>query len=73
MNDVLRERAESRTSEWAGPDTMSWQTADIVAERVRPAVVNDEDALAPMRGVLIGVAIGLGFWASVVGVCAVIA
>lgn len=65
MNDVLRERAESRTSEWAGPDTMSWQTADISVERVRPPVRNDDEALAPMRGLLIGVVLGVAFWALV--------
>lgn len=52
---------------------MSWQTADIVAERVRPAVVNDEDALAPMRGVLIGVVLGVAFWAAVLTIAAVAA
>lgn len=35
------ERAD-RASEWAGPDNMSWQTADISVERVRPAVRSHE-------------------------------
>lgn len=59
------ERAD-RASEWAGPDFMSWPTGEIEVERVRPAVVNDDEALAPMRGLLIGIAIGVGMWAGVV-------
>mgnify|MGYP003517622154 CR=1 FL=1 len=71
--DEMRRRAierADRASEWAGPDFMSWPAGEI---EVRPAVRNDAEAIAPMRGVLIGVAIGLGFWASVLAFCAVIA
>lgn len=67
------ERAD-RASEWAGPDFMSWPPADIEVERIRPAtIVNDEDALAPMRGLLIGIAIGFALWAAVVAVALVAA
>ena len=67
--DEFRRRAlerADRASEWAGPDFMSWPTGEIEVERVRPAVKNDEEAIAPMRGLLIGMVIGAGLWAGVV-------
>ena len=45
----------------------------VSVERVRPAVTNDDEAIAPMRGVLIGIAIGVGMWAFVVAVALVAA
>lgn len=39
------------------------RAASIDVERVRPAVRNDQDAVAPMRGVWIGLLLGLAFWA----------
>ncbi len=68
-SDDFRARALERADrlrEVSDVADMSWPTADIAMERVRPAVRNDDEALAPMRGLLIGIAIGLGMWAGVV-------
>ena len=45
----------------------------VSVERVRPAVRNDQEAVAPMRGLLIGVLIGTGLWAAVVAIAEVAA
>lgn len=45
-----------------------WPVARIDVERVRPAVRNDREAVAPMRGVLVGLLLGLLVWAAVAGV-----
>lgn len=74
--DEYRRRAIERADrlrEVSDVADMSWPTADIAMERVRPAVRNDDEALAPMRSLLIGLVIGFALWASVVAFCAVIA
>lgn len=45
----------------------------VAVERVRPAVKNDRDAVAPMRGLLIGLLIGTGLWAAVIAIAEVAA
>lgn len=74
--DEYRRRAIERADrlrEVSDVADMSWPTADIAMERVRPAVRNDDEALAPMRGLLIGLVIGFALWAAVVLVALVAA
>lgn len=44
-------------------DRLRAASAQIDIERVRPAVRNDDAAVAPMCGLLIGLAFGFVFWA----------
>jgi hypothetical protein len=42
------------------------ETEAVVEERVRYELEEDDDALAPARGLITGVGLGLAFWALII-------
>lgn len=58
---AAEERAD-RLDDFTPAQAMSWPTAEIDVERVRPAVKDDADGTAAARGVLFGLMLGVVFW-----------